>query len=50
VVDEDANRASRLVQTGELMQATAPLLQRPQEALDNAVALGLADVARRDVK
>ena len=35
-------------QSGELMQVQALFLQRPQEAFDDAVALGLADIGRRD--
>src|SRR5262249_15498633 len=45
---ELANDPTRLGETLEAMTIEALLLQRAQEALDDAVALWLADVRRRD--
>lgn len=46
--DELADEPSRLGEILKAMQIQALLLERPHEALDDAVALGLADVRRRD--
>src|SRR5215831_16148706 len=46
--DEPADDPTRLDEALEAMEIEALLLERAHEALDNAVALGLADVRRRD--
>src|SRR5215469_12414568 len=46
--DELADDPTRLGETLETMEIEALLLQRAHEALDDAVALGLAHIRRRD--
>ena len=45
-LDEGADHPARLLEVRELVQVQALLLQRPDPALDAAVAFGLPDVAR----
>src|SRR5215510_6673045 len=46
--DELADDPARLGETLEAMEIEALLLERPHEPLDDAIALRLADVRRRD--
>src|SRR5690349_3540995 len=46
--DELTDDLLRLLEARELVQVDALLLERAHEALDDAVALGLAHVGRRD--
>src|SRR5215472_19363352 len=46
--DELADDPARLGETLEAMEIEALLLERPHEPLDDAIALGLADVRRHD--
>src|SRR5262245_61233070 len=46
--DELADDPTRLGETLEAMGIEALLLERPHEPLDDAIALGFADVRRRD--
>src|SRR5215475_13599079 len=47
-LDELADDPARLGETLEAMEIEALLLERPHEPLDDAIALRLADVRRRD--
>src|SRR5215813_11364895 len=46
--DELADEPARVGETLEAMEVEALLLERPHEALDDAIALRFADVRRRD--